>query len=98
MSVAGSYKIQVDTPAGMKKGKMTLFVEGDSLTGTLEYSAGRSELKDGKVKGNAVQFTTIIKTPFGSLKALVTGVVEGNSFSGIAKLPIGSAQIYGIRE
>ena len=98
MSVAGTYKIQVKTPAGLQEGKMTLFVEGDSLTVILDYSAGRSEFKNGKVKGNSVEFTIKINTPFGHLKALVTGVVKGDSFSGIAKLPIGSAMIHGIRE
>jgi len=98
MSVTGTYKIQVKTPAGLQEGRMTLFVEGDSLTGMLDYSAGRCEFKNGKVKGNAVEFTTKINTPIGHLKALVTGVVKGDSFSGIAKLPIGSAKINGIRE
>ena len=97
MSVAGTYKIRVKTPKGVQQGKLILAVEGNSLTGNLEYSAGSSILKDGKVKGNTVEFTTKIKTPFGQLNAFVTGVVEGNSFSGVAKLPMGSAQVEGIR-
>ena len=98
MSVAGTYKVQVKTPKGLQKGKMTLVVEGDLLKGTLEYSAGIAKITDGKVKGNAVEFATRINTPIGHLKAFVSGVVEGNAFSGIAKLPIGSAKIDGIRE
>lgn len=97
MSVEGTYKIKVKTPAGLQEGKMTLLVDGDLLKGLLVYSAGRTEFR-GKVKGNAVEFTTKINTPVGQLKALVTGVVRGESFSGIAKLPFGSAQIVGVRE
>ncbi|MEL7654705.1 MAG: hypothetical protein AAGU75_02225 [Bacillota bacterium] len=97
MPVAGTYKIRVKTPKGVQEGKLTLVVQGDSLSGTLKYSAGSSEIKDGRVKGNAVEFTTKIKTPVGPLKALVKGVVEGDSFSGVAKLPMGSAQVDGIR-
>ena len=98
MSVAGTYKVRVKTPKGLQEGKLTLVAEGDLLKGTLEYSAGISKISDGKVKGNTIGFTTKIKTPMGYLKAFVTGVVEGNTFSGVAKLPIGSAQIDGIRE
>lgn len=97
MSVAGTYKVQVKTPRGIQEGKMTLVVEGELLKGRLEYAAGISEIKDGKVKGNAVKFTTKIKTPIGHLKASVTGVVEGDRFSGFAKLSIGVAKIHGIR-
>ena len=97
MSVAGTYKIRVKTPAGLQEGKMTLVVRGDLLTGMFEYSAGNSVLQDCRVKGNAVEFNAKIKTPFGQMKAFVTGVVKGDSFSGVAKLPFGSAQIEGIR-
>lgn len=97
MSVAGTYRIRVKTPKGVQEGKLTLGVEGNSLTGYLEYSAGSSKIRNGKVKGNAVEFNTKIKTPLGLLNAFVTGVIEGNSFSGVAKLPIGSAQVFGIR-
>ena len=97
MSVAGTYKIQVKTPVGLKEGKMILAVEGEALTGRLEYYAGKSDFKNGKVKGNTVEFTTTIKTPMGHLRAFVRGMVEGDSFSGVAKLPMGTAQIYGRR-
>ena len=97
MSVAGTYQVQVRTPKGVQKGKMTLIVEGDLLKGTLEYSAGIAEIKKGIVKGNGVEFITNIKTPFGRLNASVTGAVRGNTFSGVAKLPIGSIPIDGIK-
>ncbi len=97
MSVEGTYKIRVDTPVGVQEGKMTLIADGDSLKGRLENAAGSLEFTDGKVKGNSVEFTVKIKTPMGQLKALVTGVVAGNKFSGVVKLPIGSAQIDGVR-
>ena len=98
MSVAGTYKVQVKTPMGLQEGKMTLVVDGVSLKGTLENSTGSFEFTDGKAKENTVEFATKIKTPIGSLKASVIGVVRGNTFSGVVKLPIGSAQIDGIRE
>jgi len=98
MSVAGTYKVQVKTPLGVREGKMTFVVDGASLKGAFENSAERTEFTDGKVKENTVTFTTKIKTPMGRLKASVTGVVIGTMFSGFVKLPIGSAQIKGTRE
>lgn len=97
MSVAGTYQVQVRTPKGVQKGKLTLIVEGDLLKGTLVYSAGIAEITEGIVEGNGVKFKTNIKTPIGRFRASVTGVVKGNMFSGVAKLPIGSIQIDGIK-
>ena len=97
MSVAGTYQVQVRTPKGVQKGKLTLIVNGDLLKGTLEYSAGIAEITEGIVKGNSVVFKTNIRTPIGRFNASVKGVVQGNSFSGVAKLPIGTIPIDGIK-
>jgi hypothetical protein len=72
--------------------------EGAALKGTLKYSAGISEITDGRVKGNRVEFAAKIKTPFGPLRAIVQAVIEGDSFLGTARLPMGSAQVDGVRE
>jgi len=97
MSVEGTYQVQVRTPKGVQKGKLTLIVKGDLLKGTLEYSAGIAEINEGMVKGNSVEFKTKIKTPIGRFNASVKGVVQGNTFSGVARLPIGTIPIDGIK-
>ncbi|WP_037372726.1 hypothetical protein [Anaerovorax odorimutans] len=98
MSVAGTYKVQVKTPRGVGKGKMILVVEGELLKGTLEYPTGVSKIANGKVKGNTIEFVTKIKTPIGNFRAFVTGEVKDNIFSGMAKLSMGSVQIYGKKD
>lgn len=98
MSVSGTYEITVQTPLGKQTGSLTLTVEESSLTGTLVNSNGSFDLTDGRVHGNEVQFTTKIKTPMGKLKAQISGKVEGDTFKGTANLPLGSAEIEGIRK
>jgi hypothetical protein len=97
MTIAGHYKVTVKTPVGLQQGSLTLKVEGDTLSGTLENSKGMTEFTGGTVNDNEVQFTTKIRTPLGRLKAEVNGKVDGDRFSGTAKLPLGVAQIEGVR-
>lgn len=97
MSVDGTYKVRVKTPMGVQEGKMTLLVEGNSLKGMLESKAGRVSFTDGRIKGNAIEFSVKINTALGHVSASVTGTVTGNRFSGIARVPFGSVEIDGVR-
>jgi hypothetical protein len=97
MSVAGNYKVTVKTPVGPQEGMLTLRVDGDALSGTLNNPKGSSEFTGGTVNGNEVQFAAKIRTPLGRLKASVAGTVEGDRFVGTAKLPLGVAHIEGVR-
>ncbi len=98
MSVAGTYRVRVKTPMGVQEGRLILQVAGELLKGTIESPAGNVEIANGKVKGNNIEFAAGIRTPFGFLNATVTGTVEGDRFSGIARLPIGTVEIDGVRE
>lgn len=97
MSIAGNYKVTVKTPVGLQEGSLTLVVDGESLSGSLENAKGSTEFSGGTITGNEVQFATRIKTPMGRLKAQVSGKVEGDKFTGTAKLPLGTAHIEGVR-
>ncbi|MEJ2377899.1 MAG: hypothetical protein P8Y71_21740 [Pseudolabrys sp.] len=97
MSVAGSYKVTVKTPVGPQEGSLTLWMDGESLSGRLDNPKGSTEFTGGTVTGNEVAFATKIKTPLGRLKAQVAGTVDGDRFTGTAKLPLGVAQIDGVR-
>lgn len=98
MKISGEYSVTVDTPIGQQEGSLTLKEENGSLSGTLTNSKGTFDFSDGTVDGNEVHFTTKIKTPMGRLKAKVSGKVDGDRFEGKAKLPLGSAEITGIRK
>jgi hypothetical protein len=98
MAVSGTYTLTIKTPMGSQDGEMTLRIEENILRGTLSNSAGSSDFTGDIVDGNKVQFNTKIKTPLGRMKAQVSGTVEGNVFSGSAALPLGIAEIYGVRK
>lgn len=98
MSVEGTYRVRVNTPMGVQEGRLVLRVLGDMLKGRIEGQAGNIEITNGKVRGNSVEFEAGLKTPFGFLNAKVTGTVEGDRFWGVAKLPIGTVEVNGVRE
>lgn len=93
--IEGTYEIQVHTPMGVQQGTLNLFIENESLCGTIMNTKGSSEFKGGTVVNNEVQFDTKIKTPMGRLKAKITGIIENDMFIGSAKLPLGTAKIEG---
>lgn len=86
--IDGKYTAEVKMPAG--KGKeaqqatitFELKASGGALTGTVTLSAGRrprpSEIKDGKIEGNKLSFTTVQSGRKGELKFLWEGTLEGD--------------------
>lgn len=56
--VTGNWKATAEGPQGAMERTFTLKVDGEKLTGVTESSfAGKSEIKDGKIKGDAFTFT-----------------------------------------
>jgi hypothetical protein len=97
MSVAGRFEVNVKTPMGEKTGVLELVVANEVLSGTLTGAKGRFDLTDGTVNGKSIDFCANIETPVGKMQAHVTGTVEGDVLTAIAKLPIGSLEITGLR-
>jgi hypothetical protein len=97
MPVPGTYKVTIKTPLGPQEAKLTLTVAGTALSGAIENVKGRSDFSGGTVSGDAVQFNARISTPVGRVHAEVVGRVDGDRFTGAAKLPLGKAEIDGVR-
>jgi hypothetical protein len=97
MSISGTFDITVKTPVGEQVGVFLFIAEGERLTGSLTTPKGTVDLTDGKITGNKVDFFTKITTPMGKMKGHITGTVEGNQLTAVAKLPLGSGQIHGLR-
>jgi hypothetical protein len=97
MSISRTFDITVKTPVGEQFGVFVFVAEGELLTGSLTTPKGTVDLTDGKIIGNKLDFFTKITTPMGKMKAHITGTVEDNQLTAVAKLPLGSAQIHGIR-
>lgn len=97
MSVHGTYKITVKTPLGPQEAKLTLCTEGTTLSGFIENIKGRTDFSGGVVNENELQFYARISTSIGRVHADIAGRVEGDRFIATAKLPLGKAEIEGVR-
>ncbi|ATQ68728.1 MULTISPECIES: hypothetical protein [Methylosinus] len=97
MPVPGTYKITVKTPVGPQEAELVLNVEGATLSGFIKNVKGRSDFSGGAVAGDEVRFSARISTPIGRIRAEIVGRVDGDRFIAAAKLPLGKAEIEGIR-
>jgi hypothetical protein len=97
MSVQGTYTLQVKTPVGTQEGKLSLAVDGQTLSGVLITPKGDSSFDGGTVSGDHVTFTAKLRTPMGRMKAYVEGDVVGDRLTATARLPLGTARIEGVR-
>lgn len=97
MSIPGTYEIAVKTPLGPQQAKLTLAVDGAALSGSIENVKGRSDFSGGTVSGNEVHFSARISTPIGRVHADINGRVDGDRFIATARLPLGKAEIEGLR-
>ncbi|HBK04512.1 MAG TPA: hypothetical protein DDZ81_01475 [Acetobacteraceae bacterium] len=97
MPVPGTYQITVKTPVGPQQAKLVFCVEGAALSGFIENVKGRSDFSGGTVTGGEVRFSARISTPIGRIRAEIVGRVDGDRFTAAAKLPLGKAEIEGIR-
>ncbi|MGD0658160.1 MAG: hypothetical protein ABSD38_08840 [Syntrophorhabdales bacterium] len=100
MAVEGAYNLEVTTPMGIKKGRLVLHVEGNSLSGTVTNMNSTNDFTGGKVSGDQFEFTAEGRTPMGPGKFEVKGVVFGDSVSGEIKIkPMGvKTKFQGVRE
>ena len=88
MAIDGVYDIQVDTPIGAQSAKLTLKIDGDTLSGSVESPMGSSEFSGGTVNGDEVAWTMKIKTPMGEMDLEYKGTVNGDDIAG--ELKVGS--------
>lgn len=97
MAVDGTYNITTHTPMGAQASKLTLKVDGNSLSGQSEDPMGVTAFTGGTVNGNEFTFTMSPKTPMGVLKLELVGKVDGDKISGTASSMFGPAPFEGTR-
>jgi hypothetical protein len=76
--VAGEWKGSAEGPNGSMERTFTFKVDGAKLTGeTVSSFAGKSVIEDGKVNGDAVTFTIVVKFQDNEMKMNYKGKVTG---------------------
>jgi hypothetical protein len=76
--IAGKWKTTFNTPNGVREGSMTLKVDGDKLTGTMDSQRGSVEIQDGKVHGDEISFSVTRRFQDNEVKIQYKGKVSGN--------------------
>jgi hypothetical protein len=84
MSVDGSWKIVVNSPMGKQESTLNLASSGGTLTGTASAQGNTTDVKDGKVDGDNVSWSSAITTPF-PMTLEFTGTVSGDTIKGKVK-------------
>jgi len=84
MSVDGSWKIVVNSPMGTQERTLNLASRGGTLTGTAAAQGNTPDVKDGKVDGDNVSWSSAITTPF-PMTLEFTGTVSGDTIKGKVK-------------
>ena len=86
MAVDGTYEIEIDTPMGKQKGKLTLKSDGNALSGTMENPMmGTQEFGGGTVNGGDVAWTMEMNSPMGSITLEYKLKITGDDIAGDVK-------------
>lgn len=97
MSVAGTYSIPVETPAGRVEITLVLNVEGNFLNGCTKVFSAEAPFKEGSMDGNDFTFKVNEMTPIGPIDLEYIGTVDGNKISGQVNTPLGPKFFNGVR-
>jgi len=73
--VSGTWTAEFDTQVGKQNYTYVLKVSGSQLTGKAKSANGETELKDGKVEGDAVTFVEMLNIQGMELKVTYKGKV-----------------------
>ena len=84
MSVDGSWKITVSSPMGAQETTLDVKAEGSTLTGVQSAQGASQPIKDGKVNGDKVSWSSSITSPM-PMTLKFAGAVSGDSIKGKVK-------------
>jgi len=96
MSVDGSYKLTVTSPLGTLTPTLTLEVDGDTLSGSVEgiQASEKQDFSGGTTDGNRANWRMTVM----GYELDCTATVDGDSINGTMSNPMGGATFTGNRE
>lgn len=89
------YSIKMKTPLGIQQGRLTLKINGKSLSGTIDGMGTRSEFHNGKFDGNSFEFSGQIKNLISRIQYFAKGVLNDNMLSGSVNTKYGIFSVTG---
>ncbi len=97
MSVAGTYEVSVKSPMGDQGGTLTVVVDGDTFSGSLNGGMGAMDIAGGKVDGDTLSWSMDMKVPM-PMTLDCTATVDGDVLTGDVKAGVfGSMPLSGKR-
>ncbi len=98
MSVAGTYKLTINTPMGTRTPTLILKEEGGTVSGAFAGQMGTTEFSGGTADGNNVKFDVNISAMGREMTLSFDGTIEGDSIGGSVNTPRGASEFTGTRE
>lgn len=80
-NVDGSWNTVAKTPMGDQQATLNVVSNGDSFTGNYSGAMGTSEIKDGKVNGDALTWSLDITVPM-PMTLTCEATVDGDAING----------------
>lgn len=91
--VTGTWKGTAETPAGTAERTFVFKVDGNKLSGETTSSIfGKSTIEDGKVEGDNLSFTILIKFEGNEMKVNYKGKVTGDELKLDVETPNGNIE------
>jgi imidazolonepropionase-like amidohydrolase len=84
---SGQWSLVIRTPHGDQNMRLTLRKDGDQMSGTLSGPMGTNEIRNAKVTGNELRFSSSIQMNTDTVEINVTGTIQGDSMSGVVVVP-----------
>ena len=91
----GIYEINLNTPMGGMKGKVTLKSNGENLNGILEIMGMKNNLTGGKVRGNQCYFKGNLQNNALNIQYEIMGELQANILKIYAKTNMGEFKLQG---
>jgi imidazolonepropionase-like amidohydrolase len=95
--LSGTWTITYDVGGQAVPGTLTLRQQGNVLNGTIQSTAGSSEISNGSISPEGFRFTTTENLEGRAVEITVTGTATGNTLRGTATSQIGTMTFTGTR-
>ncbi len=96
VNAAGRWNLTIEVPGQQLPATLTLTQDGTTLNGTFASDAtGSSPIRNGKLNGDSVSFTTTVTFSGATFDLAVIGKVAGNQISGSIDSPQGAIAFTG---
>jgi imidazolonepropionase-like amidohydrolase len=95
---SGEWALVVRTPQGDQNARLVLRREGEQINGSLATSTGTNDIRNARLTGNELRFTTSVQLGADTMEASVTATIEGGTMRGTIALPaLGTFEFTGTR-